>query len=116
MPVRELARKGGTHQHAVLQRSYLVLQERRGRPGPRGVRADPRPHRDHRDHRPHLPGRPGLVDPEQRRQLDLTRAAATLLVEGRVAGTAARPFFILCCTRATSAPFGLLTPESLVIP
>src|SRR5579862_5914341 len=48
-----------------------AAEPRRGRPGPRRVRPDPRPHRDRRDHRPHLPGRPGLQDPEHGRQLGL---------------------------------------------
>src|SRR6266540_7469124 len=51
-----------------------LVSPRRGRPGSRRVRADPRPHRDRRDHRPHLPGRPRQPDPQQRRQLGLVTA------------------------------------------
>ena len=63
---------GGSHM-ALFNDLYpsLTLRPRRGRPGSRGVRADPRPHRDRRDHRPHLPGRPGQHDPEHGRQLGL---------------------------------------------
>src|SRR5204862_301574 len=49
--------------HEIQQRAG----ERRGRPGSRGVRVDPRAYRDRRDHCPHLPGQSGQPDPEQRR-------------------------------------------------
>jgi two-component system sensor histidine kinase DegS len=64
--------------HGARQLAPRLDSSGRGRPGSRGVRADPRPHRDRRDHRPHLPGWPGFDDPVDGRLVRLGRVTSRI--------------------------------------